>query len=493
MEKMKSGKVRGKIVKGGRLIFTIAGIALLVSLIMPAIVLADIEERPHLVRTFVDEEGREIDEIIVPGLPPKDRISEAIASDIEIRQADAVLSDVPAFDWCYGCSATSAAMMFGHYDRTGYSNMYAGLTNGGVCPLNNSVWGSGECPLSATHQGYDGLTAKGHVDDYWDSFNSAIDPYHDNWAEHGYADCTADYMGTNQHHNWENTDGGTTFYFRPDGSPLYDYSGCEPNGKRDGCHGIRLFAESRGYNVFHDGSNYQNYNQYIHEYVAGGFTFDDFKAETDAGRTVIIQIDGHSMLGYGYDDPDTIHIHDTWDHSSHSMTWGGSYSGMQHYAVTVIQLQSLPEITSCDVSGNEMNQFIPNQSVYVRGSGLDADTQYKIWIQDDAVEEGDALVSAENPSATTPKDITTDGSGNLAPTLIWHIPSDAPITHHSYDIVFDNQKAGTVCTYNSTSDGMDSATVAGFVAPVTELPTLILFPIGLLMLVGYMMRNNRKI
>ena len=28
-----------------------------------------------------------------------------------------VLTKVPAFDWSYGCSATSAAMMMGYYDN----------------------------------------------------------------------------------------------------------------------------------------------------------------------------------------------------------------------------------------------------------------------------------------------------------------------------------------------------------------------------------------
>ena len=485
-----------------RLIFTIVGIALLVTLITPATVFADIEERPYLVRTFLDEEGREIAEIIVPGLPPEERISEAVVSDIEIRQADATLSDVPAFDWCYGCSATSAAMMFGYYDRTGYSNMYAGPTNGGVCPLDNSDWGYKECSLSATHLGYDGLAVRGHVDDYWYSYLSSIDPYHDYvppWSEHGYADCTADFMGTNQYHNWQNKDGSTRFYYYESGAPLYDYYACEGGvpPKRDGCYGIRLFVESRGYNVFYDGSNYQNYNQFIHEYVAGGFTFDQFKAEIDARRLVLIHVEGHTMLGYGYDDPtDTIYIHDTWNHDDHSMTWNGTYSGMQHYGVTVIKLQSLPVIISCDASGNEMNQFTPNQSVYVKGSGLEADTSYKIWIQDDAVEEGDTLNTAENPSsAITPKDVTTDASGNLTHTLIWAIPAGAQITHHEYDIVFDNQGSGTVGTYNSTSDGIDSTTVAGIVAPVPELPTIILFSIGLLVFAGYIQlkRKNRVV
>ena len=85
-----------------------------------------------------------------------------------------ILSDVPAFDWSYGSAATSAAMLFGYYDRTGYSSMYTGQANSGQCPMDNSEWGvtvydgvtSHECPLSASHQGVDGRESRGHVDDY---------------------------------------------------------------------------------------------------------------------------------------------------------------------------------------------------------------------------------------------------------------------------------------------------------------------------------------
>ena len=52
------------------------------------------------------------------------------------------ISNVPALSWSFGCSATSAAMMFGHYDNSGYPNMYAGPTNGGVFPMTNESWGT---------------------------------------------------------------------------------------------------------------------------------------------------------------------------------------------------------------------------------------------------------------------------------------------------------------------------------------------------------------
>jgi len=386
-------------------------------------------ENPYLVRTFVDEQGRQIDEIIVPGRPPEIKAPVAAVPEPYPAMGINTLSNVPAFDWSYGCSATSAAMMAGYYDNHNYTNMYAGPTNGGVCPMNNSVWGPGingsaaECPLSATHQGKDGLTTKGHVDDYWSSFGSIIDPYYGNWAEHTYADCTADYMGTNQYHNCQSTDGGTWFYFWPDGSPLYDYTGCEPAGYRDGCHGVRLFVESRGYSVFHDGINYQNYNQYIYGYDGNtlGFNFSDFQSEIDAGRPVLIQVEGHTMLGYGYNTTgQVIYIHNTWDYSDHSMPWGGTYSGRQHYGVTVIQLDSptAPSVTTNDASGITDNSATLNGNLDNLGTAPTVNVSF----------EWGKTVSYGN--TTTPESKNTTGAfsfalGSLSPNTTYHFRVEA--------------------------------------------------------------------
>ena len=306
---------------------------------------------PYLVRTFVDDEGREIDEIIVPGRPPDIKAPVAMVPQRNPAMEINVLSNVPAFDWCYGCSATSAAMMAGYYDNTGYTNMYAGPTNGGVCPMDNSVWGEtswlsgpvSECPLSATHQGVDGRAIEGHVDDYWiDSLSEDPDPFIGHWEEHVQGDCTGDYMGTNQY-LLDNIDGSTIFFFDSFGGPVYDYTFCEPE-KRDGCHGLRLFAESRGYTVV------TNFSQYIYGQAPGnpnnGFTFSAFQSEIDAGRPVLIQVEDHTMLGYGYNTAgEIVYIHDTWDHGDHQMTWGGTYGAgnRQHYGVSVIQLEPAPE------------------------------------------------------------------------------------------------------------------------------------------------------
>jgi hypothetical protein len=89
----------------------------------------------YVAGTFVDNQGREIVEITVAGRPPEIKAAVANVPAPNTQMGTNSLSNVPAFDWSYGCSATSAAMLFGYYDQqTGYSNMYAGSTNGGVCP-----------------------------------------------------------------------------------------------------------------------------------------------------------------------------------------------------------------------------------------------------------------------------------------------------------------------------------------------------------------------
>lgn len=151
----------------------------------------------------------------------------------------------------------------------------------------------------------------------------------------------------------------------------------------------------------------------------------------------------------------------------------------------------LPSITSCNSSGTEINAFAPGQSVYVKGSGLAPNTDYKLWLQDNPVSEGDSLVPEEDDSVSQ-EIVTTDDSGNFGPTVIWAIPGNASVTHHKYDIVVDNNESGTVGTYNAASDGIDSATTVGVTAPVPELPTMLLYSMGVFVLTGYVWQIRRK-
>jgi len=187
----------------------------------------------NLVETLRTADGRLIDKITVPGIPPAIHREPVTAP----TESAVMLSNMPGYDWSFGCSATAAAMIAGFYDNNGYPNSYTGPTNGGVAPMNNSSWGTvtinGEvrslCPISATRQGLDGRATRGHVDDYWIAYgNSSDDPYITNgWTEHTHGDCSGDFMGTNQSSKG-NSDGSTTFYSYTNGAPLYDFTDLEP-------------------------------------------------------------------------------------------------------------------------------------------------------------------------------------------------------------------------------------------------------------------------
>ena len=301
----------------------------------------------------IDKEGNIIEgRLVGPGLPPvgyDEKSNLADLNDVSAQYLD--MFEVPAMSWSYGCTPTSATMLFGYLDRNGYPNMYTGPTNGGIFPLTNEVWGpsfegNGQCPLTASQNGLDGRTTKGHKDDYYYSYGSSVDPYFGAWDEHTPQDCIADYMGTSMFQKYGLTDGGTWIWMNIDGSPLYDFTEIDDT-YRDGMHKMKLFAESRGYSVATDGQNSLNYNQLIYGYEGNtkGFTYDQYKAEIDAGYPVLIQVEGHTMLGVGYAGIDQIIIHNTWDYYKHTMTWGGSYQGMQHYGVGVIHLDPPPAPT----------------------------------------------------------------------------------------------------------------------------------------------------
>jgi hypothetical protein len=254
------------------------------------------------------------------------------------------LANFPSYDWVFGCSAVSSAMVAAWYDRGSYPNLYSGPTNGGLMPLTDtswSTWSDGSVtypnnPLVASHNGVDGRGIKGSIDDYWVSYGSgAQDPYMTGgWTQHTWGDAIGDYMKTSQY-AYENTDGSTHFYTYtslPDKLTCADMVGAGVATK-DGTYGRKLFYEARGYTVT------DCYNQKT-DNNSGGFTLANFKAEIDAGHPVLLNLAGHSIVGYGYNGS-TIYIRDTWDSDpahTYTMPWGGSYDGMILQSVSVVKL-----------------------------------------------------------------------------------------------------------------------------------------------------------
>ena len=297
-------------------------------------------------RTLAD--GRQVSgyKIHGPSAPLAEYEAERAAS-IRSTAAAIILPDFPSFNWVFGCSAVSGAMIAGYYDRGVYPNMYTGPTNGGVMPLTDTSWPTWldgfepnpypNNPLIASHLGIDGLAVKGSIDDYWVQYgSSASDPYiTGGWAQHTWGTAIGDFMKTSQSAH-ANSDGSTTFYTWTSSSDPLTCSEMVTNGidDVDGTYGRKLFYEARGYTVT------DCYNQRTDNDIAGGFSLAAFQAEINAGHAVMLNLEGHTIVGYGYDGS-TIYVRDTWDNNpanTYTMPWGGSYEGMELLSVSVVNL-----------------------------------------------------------------------------------------------------------------------------------------------------------
>ncbi len=297
-------------------------------------------------RTIVLEDGKSVDEMIIngPPEPPPGYELERTPVDLPESRGTVKTLSVPAFNWVFGCSAVSGAMIAGYYDRNAFVEMYTGPTNGTMMPLNNSVWPTWSdgyktypnLPLAASHNGVDGRTVKGSIDDYWVKYlSTAQDPYvTGGWSQHSWSSAIGDFMKTSQS-AYGNKDGSTTFYTWTSDPGRLTCSDMVAEGisTKDGTYGRKLFYQARGYTVT------DCYNQKT-DNNGGGFSFAKFKTEINNNRPVMINLHGHTVVGVGYDDTtNKVYIHDTWDYNNHTMTWGGSYSGMPMESVSIVNLQ----------------------------------------------------------------------------------------------------------------------------------------------------------
>ena len=106
-----------------------------------------------------------------------------------------------------------------------------------------------------------------------------------------------------------------------------------------------------------------------------GFSFEDYQNEIDAGRGVLIHVEGHTMAGIGYDEFGNIVLYDTWSTGPHTMAWGGAYDGLGLWGVTVFEL----------AGGEQIIQSVPAPGA---DPGHDGRRQRRL-----AAETPDALIS----------------------------------------------------------------------------------------------------
>ena len=256
-----------------------------------------------------------------------------------------LLSDVPDYLWWYGCTPTAAGMLLGYYDRHGYDGLrYDNLVPGRVAELSTFT------NHDAANQWF--MASPGHIDDFYSgdtlfggSFGEgALDddrppPWHE-------FDSLADFMGTSQD-AYGNSNGTTTNHWLSGNPPTTEADILAAGFENGAVYGLGTYVRYAGYDVE------VLYRQPIWgvDGIAAGFTFDQYTAEIDAGRPVLIEMTDHAMLGYGYDaDGQLVYVHDTYSPGGGSFPWGGQYGDEDwvgsHFQVAVLEItggQPVPE------------------------------------------------------------------------------------------------------------------------------------------------------
>ncbi|HKZ94440.1 MAG TPA: DUF2341 domain-containing protein [Candidatus Bathyarchaeia archaeon] len=104
-------------------------------------------------------------------------------------------------------------------------------------------------------------------------------------------------------------------------------------------------------------------------------------------------------------------------------------------------------IQSCDSSGNMKASFSAGEALYVKGSNLKENTDYKIYIVNDVAQwnDGDPIPTRITGTTST---VYSDNLGDIQPTLIWNSTLVG-----NYDIILDVFENGL---YDSSFDALNS-------------------------------------
>jgi hypothetical protein len=253
-----------------------------------------------------------------------------------------VAGTVPDYQWWYGCSPTAAGMLIGYYDINGYRDAtYSRLLPNAIAEPSTFPSVDGTWNYAVQHA----IASPRHVSDFYPGgYLASGDDVPG--APTGLLDSLADFMGTSQD-LYGNVNGGTTLWFYTDGSrlsvaDLFNAGDAYLLGS-SGTYGIYEFLRRAGYADANPQAVTYLYNQLLDTLqLPNGFTFADYRSEIDAGRVVLIHLENHSMLGYGYDAvTGEVVVHDTANAGGNRVTWGGSYYGYRMIGVTVVDFSRI--------------------------------------------------------------------------------------------------------------------------------------------------------
>src|SRR4030095_11049451 len=205
------------------------------------------------------------------------------------------LTEVPDYEWAFGCFGTATGNLVGYWDRHGFPEFYSGQTAGGLAPLNTFGGNVGIRSMWASESGVDGHPEDlpGHVDDYYVDYEStAPDPYVSALRSEHTPDCVGDFIGLNQA-KWSDLGGecagniaAYSFnYFdrtgarRENFNPTNEFGGAVPDIQS----GLRAWTKYRGY----EADTFSQLSEFNPDITAGpGFSFAELKSEIDSGYPV---------------------------------------------------------------------------------------------------------------------------------------------------------------------------------------------------------------
>jgi hypothetical protein len=295
------------------------------------------------------------------------------------------ITDVPDYDWYAGCFGSASGNLMGFWDRAGFPNMYTGPTAGGVAPMDAGGENIGIRSLWASRAGFDGRPADkpGHIDDYWNFYvdessmsyeSSQPDPYVTAGRPEHAPDCTGDFMGASQN-KWTNmndecdgnVDAFSFNWWDHSGARRFNFTPPTQNGLevRDIQSGFRKFAEYRGYQA-------DSFSQLVDFYAATpagtGFTFEDLKAEINAGYPMMLFLQSsgfnrpfqfmahgnpvvHGMIATGYvtldDGSRYVRYRTSWGEGDHLHRWTADPWEIQELSLRgIIGFHPKPKITT---------------------------------------------------------------------------------------------------------------------------------------------------
>ena len=277
---------------------------------------------------------------------------------------DVVLyNPVPEAEYMYGCVPTAVGMLLGYYDLYGYrgtalSNVIDGTvalksrgTDGNKYNMNEFDTALGRAIATKEYvyrfYSHDDI---GTLSTYNYTPTTPQDELPYSFAADGVSmntsvwNCLADYLGTGQYWRGNGNLSTTNSYCSLEDLLGYSFVVSIDDGTTHKTidyqntamlYGLDLYVKDRGYSL-----DYEITGTYPVDVAGGKFTFEDYMAEIDAGRPVMVSIEGHAMIGYGYNaDTREIIFDDCYNHDQ-KMAWDGVY----HYSNADRTLQSITVI-----------------------------------------------------------------------------------------------------------------------------------------------------